>query len=72
MKSKAPRPAYTMCRIWLRMKMQRMPKMIKTIKQTNSTPEQEVKSYLVWRRETDHHIRHVLTHEVYTITHNAT
>lgn len=72
MKSNAPRPAYTRCRIRLRMKMQRRPKMSKTIRQTNSTPEQEVKSYLVWRRETQHHIRHVLIREVFTNTHNAT
>lgn len=67
-KSKAPSPAYTMCRIRLRMKIQRRPKMISTIKQTNSTPEHEVKSYLVCRSETNghqHHIRHILIHQIY-------
>lgn len=49
-KSKAPSPAYIMCRILSRMKMQRMPKTIRTIKQTKSTPWQEVKSYLVCGR----------------------
>lgn len=68
MKSKAPSPAYTMCRIRLRMKIQRRPKMIRTIKQTNSTPEHEVKSYLVCRRETNGHQRHIrqIHNEIYT------
>lgn len=37
-KSNAPNPAYTMCKILSRMMMQRRPKTIRTMRQTKSTP----------------------------------
>jgi hypothetical protein len=46
-----------MWRILWRMKMQRMEKSSRTIKHTNRTPRQEVKSYLLWIRGENREIR---------------